>query len=195
MCFWTGRSRRRLATTPGHQSRQRFGSNHRRMDIAERIRMSGLPTDPEMRSNGSFAGAPGRTAWCRISKREAPMDWKGFGRAWLAGLAACAALGFAVEAAADGQGGHGQFVVFGDSLSDPGNAFVLLRETEVAPFELIPDAPYARGGLHFSNGETWVEQLRRPARGATRRRTGAGEAAGVLQLCGWRCAGAGGRSF
>jgi phospholipase/lecithinase/hemolysin len=53
-----------------------------------------------------------------------------------------------------------RFVVFGDSLSDPGNAFVLLRDVEVPPFaSLIPDAPYARGAFHFSNGPTWVEQL------------------------------------
>lgn len=52
-----------------------------------------------------------------------------------------------------------RFVVFGDSLSDSGNAFVLLMDVELPPFELIPDAPYARGGLHFSNGKTWVEQL------------------------------------
>lgn len=50
-------------------------------------------------------------------------------------------------------------VAFGDSLSDPGNAFVLTRDIEIPPFELIPDAPYARGGLHFSNGRTWIEQL------------------------------------
>jgi len=53
-----------------------------------------------------------------------------------------------------------RFVVFGDSLSDPGNAFVLTRNLEIPPFDsLIPDAPYARGALHFSNGPTWVEQL------------------------------------
>jgi outer membrane lipase/esterase len=57
-------------------------------------------------------------------------------------------------------GGPHRFVVFGDSLSDPGNAFVLLRDVEVPPFaSLIPDAPYARGAFHFSNGPTWVEQL------------------------------------
>ena len=57
-------------------------------------------------------------------------------------------------------GGPHRFVVFGDSLSDPGNAFVLLRDVEIPPFDsLIPDAPYARGALHFSNGPTWVEQL------------------------------------
>jgi phospholipase/lecithinase/hemolysin len=53
-----------------------------------------------------------------------------------------------------------RFIVFGDSLSDPGNAFLLIRDVEIPPFHsLIPDAPYARGGLHFSNGATWVEQL------------------------------------
>jgi phospholipase/lecithinase/hemolysin len=52
-----------------------------------------------------------------------------------------------------------RLVVFGDSLSDPGNAFVLLKQVSVPPFQLIPDAPYARGGLHFTNGSTWIEQL------------------------------------
>jgi phospholipase/lecithinase/hemolysin len=53
-----------------------------------------------------------------------------------------------------------RFVVFGDSLSDPGNAFILTRNLEVPPFDsIIPSAPYARGGFHFSNGATWVEQL------------------------------------
>ncbi len=49
--------------------------------------------------------------------------------------------------------------VFGDSLSDPGNAFILTGMQSVAPFQLIPDAPYARGGHHFTNGKTWVEQF------------------------------------
>jgi outer membrane lipase/esterase len=52
-----------------------------------------------------------------------------------------------------------RLVVFGDSLPDPGNAFVLQHTSAVPPFELIPDASYARGGHHFSNGATWVEQL------------------------------------
>lgn len=54
---------------------------------------------------------------------------------------------------------YDRIVAFGDSLSDPGNAFVLLHEVAVAPYAAIPDAPYARGGLRFSNGATWVEQL------------------------------------
>jgi phospholipase/lecithinase/hemolysin len=53
-----------------------------------------------------------------------------------------------------------QFIVFGDSLSDPGNAFALLGTDTVPPFvSLVPSAPYARGGHHFSDGQTWIEQL------------------------------------
>lgn len=65
---------------------------------------------------------------------------------------------FAVAGPAAAEGPE-RLVVFGDSLSDPGNAFVLTMNVSLPPFELIPDAPYARGGLHFSNGRTWVEQL------------------------------------
>ncbi len=66
----------------------------------------------------------------------------------------------ASQASPAAAGAPQRFVVFGDSLSDPGNAFVLVRDVEVPPFDnLIPDAPYARGALHFSNGATWVEQL------------------------------------
>jgi phospholipase/lecithinase/hemolysin len=77
-------------------------------------------------------------------------------------IVAVAVLAFAAWAPATPAlaGDPNRFVVFGDSLSDPGNAFVLLRNVEIPPFEsLIPDAPYARGGFHFSNGPTWVEQL------------------------------------
>lgn len=66
-------------------------------------------------------------------------------------------------------------VVFGTSLSDPGNSFSLLAhpiegmnlESNVSqnkpPYDtldesLIPSAPYAKGGHHFSNGATWIEQ-------------------------------------
>ncbi len=48
---------------------------------------------------------------------------------------------------------------FGDSLSDSGNYFIAFREISQRPFEPVPDAPYAVGGLHFSNGATWAEQL------------------------------------
>jgi len=57
-------------------------------------------------------------------------------------------------------------VVFGTSLSDSGNAFALRGGTSTPPDYdlnplLIPNAPYARGGHHFSNGATWVEQFAR----------------------------------
>jgi phospholipase/lecithinase/hemolysin len=61
----------------------------------------------------------------------------------------------------------GRIVVFGDSLSDPGNLFALVGSANTPPYDsldqlLIPDKPYAKGGHHFSNGATWVEQLARP---------------------------------
>lgn len=65
-----------------------------------------------------------------------------------------------------------RIVVFGDSLSDPGNAFALTGQNLSPPsygmttaeelLTLIPDAPYAKGGNHFSNGPTWIEDLARP---------------------------------
>lgn len=52
-------------------------------------------------------------------------------------------------------------VIFGDSLSDPGNHFVQFGMASHQPFEVVPDWPYAIGGHHFSNGATWAEQLTR----------------------------------
>lgn len=59
-----------------------------------------------------------------------------------------------------------RIVVFGTSLSDPGNAYALIGWFNTPPYDtldefLVPDAPYARGGHHFSNGATWVEQYAR----------------------------------
>ncbi|NNJ94524.1 MAG: SGNH/GDSL hydrolase family protein [Halobacteria archaeon] len=61
-------------------------------------------------------------------------------------------------------GDYSRLVVFGDSLSDPGNAFALRGEQTVPPYDtlspfLVPSAPYAKGGHHLSNGATWIEQL------------------------------------
>ena len=62
-----------------------------------------------------------------------------------------------------------RLVFFGDSLSDSGNHFIAFRDISTRPFQLVPDAPYAVGGLHFTNGATWAEQvslrLRTPASG------------------------------
>ena len=54
-----------------------------------------------------------------------------------------------------------QLYIFGDSLSDPGNAYALSGQTSKAPYQAIPEseAPYAIGGHHFSNGKTWAERL------------------------------------
>ena len=60
----------------------------------------------------------------------------------------------------------GRIVVFGTSLSDSGNAFALWGAANTPPDYLldpllVPSAPYAHGGHHFSNGATWVEQFAR----------------------------------
>jgi len=89
-------------------------------------------------------------------------------RVWkTAVFGALALLGFAtatVRTAA--QGPFSSIVAFGTSLSDPGNAFALRGGTNTPPDYLldpllVPSAPYARGGHHFSNGATWIEQFAR----------------------------------
>ena len=73
-------------------------------------------------------------------------------------LAVFCLLPAAVTASSD----YDRLVVFGDSLSDPGNAFVLTGMVLEPPYTaLIPDYPYARGGHHLSNGATWIERLAR----------------------------------
>ena len=77
------------------------------------------------------------------------------------------AAAMAAPSGAAAQTTFNRIVVFGDSLSDPGNAFVLRHELSTPPYDtldpfLIPVSPYAKGGHHFSNGATWVEQFARP---------------------------------
>ena len=84
---------------------------------------------------------------------------------WLVLALLVCASGLPTAFAAD-QAPFDRLVVFGTSLSDPGNAFALVGGTNTPPdysvdMFLIPDRPYARGGHHFSNGATWVEQLAR----------------------------------
>jgi outer membrane lipase/esterase len=55
-------------------------------------------------------------------------------------------------------------VIFGDSLSDTGNQHAASGTLSVPPYtELdalrIPGDPYARGGIHFSNGRVWIEHV------------------------------------
>jgi phospholipase/lecithinase/hemolysin len=59
-------------------------------------------------------------------------------------------------------------VVFGDSLSDTGNKYFITGVANTPPYSelldffLVADGPYTRGGLHHSNGATWIEQYARP---------------------------------
>jgi phospholipase/lecithinase/hemolysin len=81
-------------------------------------------------------------------------------------LVCCLALILAAPGWAAAQSRFSGIVVFGTSLSDPGNAFVLVGDASTPPDFmlnplLIPSAPYAKGGHHFSNGATWVEQFAR----------------------------------
>jgi phospholipase/lecithinase/hemolysin len=84
---------------------------------------------------------------------------------WAVATIMAVLLGAPGWAAAQRPGG---IAVFGTSLSDPGNAFILLGgamstppDYSLDPF-LVPDRPYARGGHHFSDGATWIEQFSRP---------------------------------
>jgi len=78
----------------------------------------------------------------------------------LAAIICASVLGLAPVAGFSQDGFDGIFI-FGDSLSDPGNAYALTGETSKAPYDPIPSAAYAMGGHHFSNGKTWAERLAR----------------------------------
>jgi len=56
---------------------------------------------------------------------------------------------------------YSRVIVVGDSLSDPGNAFIETGGVTLTPPYPpgVPDYPYARGGHHLTNGSTWIEQL------------------------------------
>lgn len=49
--------------------------------------------------------------------------------------------------------------IFGDSLSDAGNVYEVTNTVTKRPYDLIPGAPYPIGGMTFSNGKTWIQQL------------------------------------
>lgn len=49
--------------------------------------------------------------------------------------------------------------IFGDSVSDSGNRYLMTGLTTTSPYVLVPTYPYAMGGHHYSNGETWAEHL------------------------------------
>ena len=84
--------------------------------------------------------------------------------AFVASVALLAVASISVPSAA--RAPFARIVAFGTSLSDSGNAFALRGGTNTPPDYLldpllVPSAPYARGGHHFSNGATWIEQFAR----------------------------------
>lgn len=53
-----------------------------------------------------------------------------------------------------------RIIFFGDSLSDAGNHFIYSNTSSRQPFSFgPPEASYDIGGHHYSNGNTWAEQL------------------------------------
>ncbi len=57
-----------------------------------------------------------------------------------------------------------KIVIFGDSLSDPGNAYILWNRENTPPYHsldqfLIPKYPYAVGHHRYCNGPTWIEHF------------------------------------
>jgi phospholipase/lecithinase/hemolysin len=83
------------------------------------------------------------------------------------GLVVCLALGCTGTPRADEKAPFDQIVVFGTSLSDSGNAFVLIGGHNTPPDWdvdglLVPNSAYSQGGHHLTNGPTWIEQLARP---------------------------------
>ncbi|MBI3145163.1 MAG: GDSL family lipase, partial [Pseudogulbenkiania sp.] len=89
-------------------------------------------------------------------------------RKWLTTGVLALALLVPGWAAATEQVTFDRIVVFGASVSDPGNAYALIKLQNTPPYDdpklldqedRVPCAPYAVGAHHFSNGATWVEQL------------------------------------
>ncbi len=99
---------------------------------------------------------------------------RSFAARWTRFILTLLALGLPGMASA--QLSFNSIVVFGTSVSDPGNAYTLLAHPvpgmnldssvsqNTPPYDtldesLVPSAPYAKGGHHFSNGATWIEQF------------------------------------
>lgn len=88
-------------------------------------------------------------------------------RRWLQKLALVLLLSFTTASCAFTQE-FKRVIFFGDSLSDPGNFFIACRTSLINPCvpflvppfsDPVPAAPYAIGGMHFTNGPTWAEQF------------------------------------
>ena len=73
-------------------------------------------------------------------------------------IALCLLILSALSAAVRADESRG-FVLFGDSLTDPGNHYIAFGQVARPPYQPVPIYPYAIGGHHFSNGPTWAEDL------------------------------------
>ena len=74
-------------------------------------------------------------------------------------VALCCLLALLAVPVARADQARTRLVVFGDSLSDPGNFYAAFGLSAQAPYAIVPSAPYTIGGHHFTNGKTWAEQL------------------------------------
>lgn len=103
----------------------------------------------------NFKNSSGRTGMGMEIKMGRPIT---LGR-WHEKLLGLALLSFIATSSAFGQE-FKRVVIFGDSLSDSGNFFAEFHTALTPPFaDPVPAAPYAIGGLHFTNGPTWAEQF------------------------------------
>jgi len=74
-------------------------------------------------------------------------------------LLACVVLSFALPGLSQAQTEYEDVFIFGDSVSDAGNIYLMTGQTTKSPYPLVPTFPYTIGGHHYSNGETWAEQF------------------------------------
>jgi len=82
-------------------------------------------------------------------------------------LLACVVLLFALPGLSQAQTEYEGVFIFGDSVSDSGNRYLMTGLTTNSPYVLVPTYPYAMGGHHYSNGETWAEQLAKSLKDST----------------------------
>ncbi len=85
-------------------------------------------------------------------------------------------LGIPGLSSADEDSDFSRIFIFGDSLSDTGNVYILGGQmTSQPPYEVIPTFPYDFQGFQYSNGKTWAQrfakhlELKRSGKAALRR--------------------------
>lgn len=80
---------------------------------------------------------------------------------------ACVVSLFALPGLSQAQTGYEDVFIFGDSVSDSGNIYLMTGLTTKSPYPLVPTYPYTIGGHHYSNGKTWVETFAKGLNDAT----------------------------